>query len=439
MRFCADGISRGCIGKIPPAFRVRERLKMKNNKMPLTPVLLGGDLNAYSMAMSFASAYGVPSYVFSRSRLAITDSSSYIKLNVVNGLDGCDGAVEALTEFAKEHSGEKLILVPCADWYMEMLEYARDVLHGHYFFNIPSFEVWRTTSDKASFMRMLDRYGIEHPKTEIYGENVGTFATRAGKLRPPFVIKPSDSSEYWRHPFKGMKKVYFADTLAEAEQIYEKIFRSGYGGKVLLQEYIGNRGGAKSPSASVLTTYSGADGKVISAVMGDVLLEELSPSGRGNYSAIVTRPLDSMANKLITMLDGIGYTGIANFDILRADGKSYCLELNPRQGRSFDYVRSAGVNLARLLTEEAEGKTHSQILVYPEGVWRCVSRRTVRKYASDKDLAQRAEILEKEGRCYTPYDYRSEEGWRRKIYVAAHLYRQSKMYKRYGKEARTCY
>ena len=89
---------------------------MNNNKSLLTPVLLGGDLNAYSMAMSFANAYGVRSYVFSRSRLAITDSSSFIKLNVVNGLDGCDGAVDALEDFAKEHSGEKLILVPCADW-----------------------------------------------------------------------------------------------------------------------------------------------------------------------------------------------------------------------------------------------------------------------------------------------------------------------------------
>lgn len=412
---------------------------MKNKKASVTPVLLGGDLNAYSMAMSFANAYGVPSYVFSRSRLAITDSSSYIRLKVVNGLDGCDSAVEALTDFAKEHSGENLILVPCADWYMEMLEYARDVLRGYYFFNIPSFEVWRTTSDKASFMRMLDKYGIEHPKTEIYDENTESFAARARKLRPPFVIKPSDSSEYWRHPFKGMKKVYFADTLAEAEDIYERILRSGYGGKVLLQEYIGHNSGAKEPSASVLTAYSGADGRVRSAVMGDVLLEELSPSGRGNYSAIVTRPLDSIAKKLIGMLDSIGYTGIANFDILRADGKSYCLELNPRQGRSFDYVRSAGVNLAEALTQEMEGGSLGSRFVYPEGVWRCVSRRTVKRYARDKGLADKAERLEREGRCFTPYDYRSEEGFRRKIYVAAHLYRQSKMYKRYGKEAPTCY
>lgn len=412
---------------------------MKNEKMPVTPVLLGGDLNAYSAAMSFANGFGVRSYVFARDRLAIADTSPYIKLSVVRNLDGCDAAVETLTRFAKEHSGERLMLVPCADWYMEMLEYARDVLHGHYFFNIPSFEVWRATSDKASFMRITEKYGVPHPRTEIFSDGMESFLRKGKTLRPPFVVKPADSTEYWRHPFEGMKKVYFADSLDEAKRVCEQIFSSGYGGKLLLQEYIGHCGGAGEASASVFTTYSDKSGRVIRAVMGDVLLEELSPTARGNYSAIVTRPLDTMAEKLITMLEGIGYTGFANFDILRADGKSYCLELNPRQGRSFDYIRSAGMSLARLLVSEMNGTVGNSRLFYPEGLWRSVSRRTVRKYARDKELLERAERLEREGRVFTPYDNSREEGIKRRIYVAAHLYRQAKAYKRYGKEASLCY
>ena len=136
----------------------------------LTPVLLGGDLNAYSMARSFFDAEGVTSEVFTREKLAVTNLSSYINTHVVKELDDCNVAVPELQSFAKSRGGETL-LVPCADWYVEMLEYARDALTGHFYFNIPRFELWRAVSDKSSFTELMDKYGIPHPKTEIFDCN----------------------------------------------------------------------------------------------------------------------------------------------------------------------------------------------------------------------------------------------------------------------------
>lgn len=411
---------------------------MKTEKRILTPVLLGGDLNAYSMAMSFADAFGVSSYVFARDKLAMTNSSSYIKLRVVKGLDDCNVAVKALTDFAKKHKNERLLLIPCADWYMEMLEYARDVLHGYFFFHIPQFEIWRATSDKASFMRLMEKYGIPHPKTAVFDESLQSFQAIGAGMKPPFVVKASDSTEYWRHPFEGMKKVYFTDTLSEALHICKKILDSGYGGKLLLQEYVGECEGAEPPSASVLTTYSDKNGKVIRAVMGDILLEEKGATSTGNYSAIVTRPLDKIAQKLIAFLESIGYTGIANFDILRADGKSYCLELNPRQGRSFDYVRCAGMSMARLLENEFLENPQKEKFTYTDGLWRSVSWHTVKKYCGGGAVFVRADKLRKKGLWLTPYKRKAEEGIRRRLYVAIHLYRQEKNYKKLKKESATC-
>ncbi len=412
---------------------------MKTANDSFIPVILGGDLNAYSMATAFAARFGVCSHVFARERLAMTDSSAFIRLHTVKALDECDAAVPALIKFADEHKGQRLLLIPCADWYIEMLEYARDALKGRFFFHIPSFEVWRATSDKSGFIEIMERYGISHPKGEVFRSDFHDFQRRCSYLRPPFVVKPADSDEYWRNSFPGMEKVYFADSLDEVRHIGKIIFASGYQGKLIVQEYIGNKNGARPPYSSVLTTYSNSEGRVIRAVLGDVILEELSPTARGNYSAILTRRPDDITHRIVNMLEGIGYTGVANFDILIADGVSYCLELNPRQGRSFDYVRSAGIDIAELLVNEMNGISTQENLAYDDGFWRCVSRRTVMKYANNKGLLNKALELEKRGRAITPYDRAGDRGVLRRLYVMAHLFREGRRYSRYAKEVKRCF
>ena len=400
---------------------------MKNSeKQNVIPVLLGADLGAYSMAVSFAECGIRPSFAFARDKLAISSTSSIIRSRVVRELDECNTAVPALIEFARESKGERLILVPCADWYVEMLQYARDTLSGHYFFMIPPFEVWRAVSDKASFYYVLDTYKIPHPKTEIFDIEIKDLQKRGEVLKPPFVVKPSDSSEYYRHKFEGMKKVYFAHSLSEAEAIMRKIYSNGYGGKMLLQELIGS-GKAR---ASVLTVFIGSDGRVKRAVLGDVALEETSPTARGNYSAIITRPLDAISYKLINMLEGIGYRGFANFDILHDDTESYCLELNPRQGRSFDYTRGAKMEAAQLLVNEMLSTPSSEILSYPEYLWRAVGKTTAFKNSSSDYLAKKGRLLEEMGASYTPFDSGVDGGFLRKLYVGAHLYRCERSFKR---------
>ena len=173
----------------------------------ITPVLLGGDLNAYSMALAFFDAIGCISHVFSRERLALTDTSSFIITHKVKELDNPNIAVPCLLDFADEHSNEILMLIPCADWYVELLEYASDVLSEKYFFFIPDFEVWRAVSDKASFAAIMSKYSVNYPKTEIFDSRMQDFEKKCRNLKPPFVIKPADSSEYWRQSFENMKKV----------------------------------------------------------------------------------------------------------------------------------------------------------------------------------------------------------------------------------------
>lgn len=403
---------------------------MSNKNEKIVPVLLGGDLNAYSVAKSFYGKYGTVSEVFARERLAITDLSSYINIHAVPGLDDPNVAVPELLSFAKSRPNEKLLLVPCADWYVEMLEYATDALTGHFYFNIPKFELWRAVSDKSSFTRLMDKYGIPHPKTEIFDDKFTDLQKRCIKMRPPFVLKPADSSEYWRNPFPDMKKVYFTFSLDEAKRIGEKIFSSGYSGKLLVEEYVGDTVGKGKATASTLTVYMNRRARPVRAVLGDVLLEERGPTARGNYSAIVTRELDPLCYSLISMLENIKYTGVANFDILTADGVSYCLELNPRQGRSCDYLRCAGVSLAELFVSDMRAENIETDFKYGDGVWRCVGRRTVEKYSTETALLKKAISLEKKGASVSAYDFHPSFDLKERIYTFIHMYREEKRYKR---------
>ena len=182
---------------------------MINENKLITPVILGGDLGAYSMARAFAESLGVISYVFARDRLAICDCSVFTKLIVIKDLDKPDVATSVLIEFAKEHNEEALILVPTSDWYMKVLQYSRNDL-SDYFFYIPDFKLWESLSDKSKFYEVLSEYGIDYPKSITCSEEtIDSIAEKIAGLKQPYVLKPADSSLYWKYPFEGMKRFIF--------------------------------------------------------------------------------------------------------------------------------------------------------------------------------------------------------------------------------------
>ena len=416
---------------------------MVNENNVITPVILGGDLGAYSMARSFAEGLGVFSYVFARDRLAICETSSFINLTVVKNLDDPNVAVSVLIDFAKEHTNEALMLIPTADWYMEMLQYSRETLSKYYNFSIPDFEIWRAFTEKSSFYEILSANGVSYPKTVSFsGVEIEKIKKSEFVLKPPYVLKPSDSALYWKNSFEGMQKVYFPYSKEDVCLISEKIFASGYEGKIIVQERLldtDDEGFVSEPRAMVLTTFSDHSGRVVRAALGEILLEEDAPTARGNYSAIVTAPLNDFCQKLIGLLEKYRYHGIANFDILEVGGKYFCLELNARSGRSSDYVRAAGINLANALVKDALGIRMEKIFNYDSILWSAVPLNCLYKRPRDKTLLCRAESLIAEGMYSSPFDSELDRGFLRRIYVMIHLRRQAKLYTKYSREELNCF
>ena len=71
----------------------------------ITPVLLGADLNCYSVARAFYEAYGVRSYAFGKYRTCAVAYSKIVNFSKTEKLDDPEILCVVLEEFAKKHSG----------------------------------------------------------------------------------------------------------------------------------------------------------------------------------------------------------------------------------------------------------------------------------------------------------------------------------------------
>ena len=389
----------------------------------MIPVLLGGDLNAYSVALAFREAFGVVSHAFVRYRCGATEGSSFIKTHLCSELDDPAVAVPELLKFAAERAGYDLYLIPCADWYVSMIERSKALLSGVYKIHVPDINSWRTLSDKGGFYSAMKKAGIPYPEYTLLKKREKPSVKTLGEMNYPLVLKPADSTEYWRHRFLGMEKVYFPESPREAAVIISKIVDSGYDGDIILQKQIG-----KGRDNRVLTTFSDAEGKVVRAVLGQVVLEETGKTSIGNHSAIVTRPLDKISYSLIDFLNTQKYKGMANFDIIADNTGAYVLELNPRQGRSCDYLRAAGVNIAELFVRVGDGERIEPRFDYREVYWHYPSNRTVFSM-TEAPLKFELLAISERGNEYSPYR-NGYEGVGRRVYAFIHSLRLDKVMKK---------
>ena len=324
-----------------------------------------------------------------------------------------------LLRLAAENTSAELFLIPCADWYVEMLMRAKGALSDLYALHVPRFDVWRMLSDKCELYKTLTGEGISCPEYVAFW-GIGEVTDSAlMKIPYPAVIKPADSSEYWRNPFPNMRKVYFPKSVTEAKEIIYTIFASGYSESVILQRRVGSVSQNK-----VLTTVSDKEGRVVHAVMGDVILEQTGKTSYGNHAAIITVPLEEVAFKLIDLLNKISYTGIANFDIM-CDGKErYVLDANTRQGRSCDYMRAAGVSLAEMLVKINDREHLTPDFFYKEIYWHYPENKVVLDLADRSDRARAVRLINEKKEA-TPYK-NSYEGVARRAYVGLHNIRLSR-------------
>ena len=110
----------------------------------ILPVLLGADLNCYSVARAFHEAYGVKSHAFGRYVLGATQHSKIIDFTVIEELCEPKILLETLIKFAEKNPGKKLLLFGCTDAYADLIIENREALSPYYFCPCPDGKLAKT-------------------------------------------------------------------------------------------------------------------------------------------------------------------------------------------------------------------------------------------------------------------------------------------------------
>ena len=372
---------------------------MEFKEKTFIPVLLGGDINTYSVARAFYEQYQVKSYVFGKYQ---TGPSFNSQITVYEGnpkIDTDDYFLERISRFAGEHKDKKILLIGCGDSYVALASRHKRELPDNVIAPYIDFDLMDSLQQKERFYQLCEKHGVDYPKTIVYKKEMGL--DFACDFPYPVILKPSNSIAYWEHPFPTQNKIYKPGSRKELEEIITQIYDAGYDDDLIIQDMIpGN-----DEYMRVLTSYSDRNGKVKMMCLGHVLLEEHTPHGLGNHAVIITEPNQELMGRVKNLLEDLHYVGFSNFDIKydRRDGTYRFFEINTRQGRSNYYVTGSGFNVAKYFVEDY---IYNREIPYEEAteehLWMTVPKGVAYKHVKDPAMVAKMKKLVKEGKMVNP-------------------------------------
>lgn len=408
----------------------------------LQPVVLGGDIGAYSLARTFHEAYGVKPVVVSGMSTGLVRHSRILHHVAEPRIDEPDAIVARLRSIADQHTDADLIVMGSADWLVRTLVENRGRLEDRYTVPYVGEELLLRLTDKEGFGDLCAELGIAHPTTVVHDVAAGGEPDTSG-LTFPVIAKAASTAAYHDVEFAGKKKVFLVDTRDELVALLGRVRDAGYTGSFVVQDYIpGDDSGMR-----ILTCYSDAAGKVRFSAFGHVLLEEHTPGALGNPAGIITQTQADVVEQATRLLEHVGWTGFANFDLKYdpRDGRYVFFELNPRLGRSNFYIAAAGAHAVKFSVHEhvlgldpdpravlgpdvplsATGELEARRLytVLPGAL--------LRRYVLDGDVRAEARRLAWRGRSTNPLWYRAETDPRRLAYLCVAQLNQWRKYARH--------
>lgn len=395
---------------------------------PFIPIIIGTDINAYNMAISFHEEYGINPVLVGKEPLSFTSLSTIpgaIELNPKLGEK--EVFPRFLKEVAKKYKvkDKKLLLVGTNDLYVRLIIENRESLKEDFVFNYIHEELMNNLLLKKNFYALCAEHGIDAPAT--YFHSCATGAKFMDEVMFPVIIKPSNGVQYYKHPFEGMQKVYKVNSYDEIQQVITTIKNSGYEDDLIIQDFI--PGDDTYMWDSVF--YINSKGNTELITFGQVVLQEHTVTAIGNYTAVITRYNEEMMLKLKGFLEALHYVGYANFDLKydHRDGKFKVFEVNIRQGRSSYYITSCGHNLAKNIVDDLIFDTEKPLTLLKEDfLFTVVPKTVLKKFVSNKQVNKDVRKLLKAGKYANPLFYKKDRSFKRKLYL---FLRQVNYYKKY--------
>lgn len=403
---------------------------MKCKELDFLPVILGGDITTYSLARSFHEAYGIRSLAVSMIRSRLCGDSDIIENLIVPTMDTRETFLAELVRIGQERSGKTLILLACGDWYVRMIVENRCLLEKYYVIPYIEEKLLNRLVLKDSFYEICEEIGVPYPKTYVY-DCQNPPETLELPFPFPVIAKPASSAQYHYAQFPGKKKVFKFDTMEQLQTMLSNLNASSYDYKFLIQDFIpGDDTGMR-----ILTCYCDRGGKVRFMAFGQTLLEDKGDMGIGNPVAIINRVDREIMGHARRLLEHVGYTGFANFDIKfdPRDGSYRFFEINTRLGRSNYYVTASGFNVVPWIVDDLlrqkQFADKPVIADNTDSLYTVVPKSILKRYIKDAALREEMLSLYARGKAVNPIAYKAETKFLRRIYPYVFLWKQKRKFK----------
>lgn len=406
------------------------------NDVGFLPVILGSDIATYSLARTFHEQYGIESVALSKGKYHLCGDSTIIRSIYRQDMDEPEGFAERLLTIARELSEEKLLLMACGDWYVDLIMENREALEERFVIPYIPKDLHDNLVFKDRFYETCDRFDVPYPKTLVLDcanppEDISAVDI---PFSFPIIAKAASTPAYHYVEFEGKKKVFKFSAREDFDEMFRRLVASGYEDKLLVQDLIPG----DDTNMRILTCYCDQDSKVRFAAFGQTLMEDPTDNGIGNPVAIINRVNPEVVEHARRLLEGVGYTGFANFDVKydARDGSYRFFELNPRLGRSNYYVTAGGNNTVKWIVDDLilhqsfqgtkianEDGSKALFHVVPKGM--------LLDYVQDPALEEEVRELFRTGRAVNPIDYAAERKLIRRIYPKIFLAKQKRAFKPY--------
>jgi len=316
------------------------------------PLIIGVDVGAYAIAKSFHQEYGVKSVLVGRKPLGYTKYSSIIeKIHFKKDIQDDRVFVDFLKEIYDKYESkyENIVLIGSNDIYVSLIIKNKEELEKNFSFNYIDEKLHKKLYSKKKFYELCEKRDVAIPQTTFLKAREGLEGAK-GFAHYPAIIKASNYNNFIKYSFPGQKKVYKINNEDDLDEVLRSIDASGFEGELILQEYIPG----DDTYLRDIVCYINTKGEIELLSFAQVLSQERTVSGVGNYTALITREVPEIARELANFLTDQGYTGFANFDLkLDPRDQTYkVFEVNTRLGRASTYIDMSHTSAAKMLVDD---------------------------------------------------------------------------------------
>lgn len=390
---------------------------MATEKRDFLPVIIGTDLNCYTMSISFHEEYGIKPIVVGKAPIPYTEGSTIIeKFYYTKRIDDHNYFVGYLKDLAQKYKQdyEKLLLIGTNDSYVTFIINNKEALSDDFEFSYPDAELVPELFLKKNFYRLCKEHGLDVPLTYFY--SCASDESFNEEVPFPLIVKPSNGIEYYNNPFENMQKIYKVENYNELEDIIQTIKDSGYRDELIIQDYIPG----DDTNMWDAVYYGDHNRKAQLISFGQVVAQEPTTTGVGNYTALIVRKNKEMMDKLVHFMEAIGYKGFANFDIKydERDDTFKLFEVNIRQGRSSYYLTQSGYNIAKIIVDDVIYKKDKEFsYVKGDHLFAVIPKGVLKRYVDDPEIATEVRNLIAEGKYKSPIFYKPDKGLKRRLFM----------------------